>query len=130
MPIKDDRPESSRTEYLELPRGRAAAAAARAGVDALSRELGELHQDARLLVSELVTASVDSLGDVAPRVELSISRNVLRVELRHEESAVTAAGLEHPALGQWSRMLLDALTSSWGVGDDRELVLWFEMTRA
>jgi hypothetical protein len=130
LPIRDDRPESSRTEFLELPPGRAAAGAARAAVDALARDLGELYQDTRLLVSELVTAGVDSLDDAVPRVEMSISRDMLRVEVRFEQTGVTAPGLEHPALGQWSRMLLDALTSGWGTGDDGDLFLWFEMTRA
>jgi hypothetical protein len=99
-------------------------------VDGLARDLGELYQDVRLLVSELVTAGAEWMEDsVAPRVEISISREALRVEVRYEDGNLSAPGVDHPGLGQWTRMLLDALTSSWGTGDDHERFLWFEINR-
>ncbi len=93
----------------------------------LARELGERYEDTRLLVSELVTAGVDWLDETAaPQVEISISRTSIRVELRYDGAG---AGLEEPVLGEWTPMLLDALTSSWGTGDGDEVFLWFEMAR-
>ena len=82
MPIKDDRPGSLRTECFELQPGKAGARAARAVVDDLARDLGELYEDTRLLVSELVTAGAERLDEnTAPRLELSIYKTWLNVEL-------------------------------------------------
>lgn len=131
MPIKDDRSGSLRTECLDLPPGKAGAAAARAAVDELARDLGELHQDARLLVSELVTAGAESLEESAtPHLEISISRVSLRVELRYEGVGADAFTLDTSAVGEWTRMLLDALTSSWGTSTPAGVFLWFELQRA
>jgi hypothetical protein len=130
LPIKDDRPGAARTEFVELPQGKGAARAARAAVDALARDLGELYQDVRLLVSELVTAGAKWMPDTAgPRVEMSISRAVVKVVVRYEDIGASAPSLDQPALGQWTHMLLDALTSSWGTGDHRDPCLWFEIAR-
>lgn len=130
MPIKDDRPGSLRTETIELPQGKGAARAARAAVDTLARELGELYQDVRLLVSELVTATADWMPEaIAPRVEMSISRTAVRVVVRYDHAGVTTPGLDQPVVGQWTHMLLEALTSSWGTGGSDGPCLWFEMVR-
>jgi hypothetical protein len=130
LPIKDDRPGSLRTESIELPQGKGAARAARAAVDTLTRDLGELYHDVRLLVSELVTTAADGMNEaVRLRVELSISRVAVRVVVRYEDTGGIVTGLEPPVVGQWTHMLLDALTSAWGTGDDGDACLWFEMGR-
>lgn len=99
-------------------------------MDALARDLGELYQDTRLLVSELLTAAVSWLGDVgAPQVEISIGRDSVSVELRYDDARAVAAEVEEPGLGEWTRMLLDALTTSWGTSDQSGVCLWFEIKR-
>jgi len=131
LPIKDDRPGSIRTEAVDLPQGKGAGRAARAAVDALARDLGQVYQDVRLLVSELVTAGAEWMPEaVGPRVEISISRAVVRVVVRYPDTSPTAPGLDQPAIGQWTHMLLEALTSSWGVGSGGEPCLWFEIARS
>ena len=130
MPIRDDRPGSLRTESVELPHGKGAARAARAAVDALARDLGEIYQDVRLLVSELVTAAGEWRPDASgPLVEISISRALVRVVVRYDDTSVSAPGLDQPAIGQWTHMLLEALTSSWGSGNG-DPCLWFEIARS
>jgi FAD/FMN-containing dehydrogenase len=130
LPIKDDRPGSLRTECFELPPGKAGAAAARAVVDDLARDLGELYEDARLLVSELVTAGAERLDEnIAPRLELSIHKAWLKVELLYEGADADVISLEKSSVGEWTRMLLDALTSSWGVSGRAGICLWFELRR-
>jgi len=131
LPIKDDRPGSSRTESVELPPGKGAAREARAAVDALARDLGELHQDVRLLVSELVTAAGEWIPDASrPLVEIAISRALVRVEVHYEDTGASAPGADQPVIGQWTHMLLEALTSSWGIGRSAEPCLWFEIARS
>jgi hypothetical protein len=130
LPIKDDRPGSLRTESIELPQGKGAARAARAAVDTLTRDLGELYHDVRLLVSELVTATACGMNEaVGLRLEISISRATVKVVVRYEDTGGIASGLGPPVVGQWTHMLLDALTSAWGTGDDGDACLWFEMAR-
>jgi hypothetical protein len=96
-------------------------------VDGLARELGERYEDTRLLVSELVTAAIEWLDDTtAPRVQISINRISIRVELRYDDAGEM---LEEPVLGEWIRMLLKALTSGWGTSDGDGVCLWFEILR-
>jgi len=130
LPIKDDRPGSLRTETVELPQGKGAARAARTAVDTLARDLGELYHDVRLLVSELVTATADWMPEgIGPRVEISISRIAVKVVVRYEQADMTTPGLDQPVVGQWTHMLLEALTSGWGTGGSADPCLWFEMAR-
>lgn len=130
VPIKDDRPGSLRTECFDLPQGKAGAAAARAVVDDVARDLGELYEDARLLVSELVTAGAERLGEsIAPRLELSVHKTRLKVQLLYEGADTDAIPLDKSVVGEWTRMLLDALTSSWGISGRAGACLWFELRR-
>ena len=131
MPIKDDRPGSLRTECFELQPGKAGARAARAVVDDLARDLGELYEDTRLLVSELVTAGAERLDEnTAPRLELSIYKTWLNVELVYEGADADAVSLDKSVVGEWTRMLLDALTASWGISGGSGVCLWFELRRS
>src|SRR5205823_9461451 len=100
VPIKDDRPGSLRTECFELQPGKAGARAARAVVDDLARDLGELYEDTRLLVSELVTAGAERLDEnTAPRLELSIYKTWLNVELVYEGADADAVSLDKSVVG-------------------------------
>lgn len=90
-----------------------------------------MYQDARLLVSELVTVGAEFLDErAAPQVELSIGRTSLRVELRYEGAGADTPTVDTPAVGEWTRMLLDALTSRWGTSAADGVFLWFELQRA
>ena len=130
VPIKDDRPGSLRTECFELQPGKAGARAARAVVDDLARDLGELYEDTRLLVSELVTAGAERLDEnTAPRLELSIHKAWLKVELLYEGADADVISLNKSIVGEWTRMLLDALTSNWGISGRAGVCLWFELRR-
>jgi hypothetical protein len=97
-------------------------------VDELARDLGEFYEDARLLVSELVTAGAERLDEnTAPRLELSIHKAWLKVELLHEGADVIS--LDKSIVGEWTRMLLDALASTWGISGRAGVCLWFELRR-
>lgn len=99
-------------------------------MDDLARDLGELFEDARLLVSELLTAGAERLDENAvPRLELSLHKDWLKVELLYERADAEASSLDKSVVGEWTRMLLDALTSSWGISGRSGVCLWFELRR-
>ena len=122
--------EPDRTEVFDLPQGPAAPAAARGAVDRVARSIGRLQQDLRLLVSELVTASVERLPEAGPlRLRISISQRIIRVELRHRGAFSRDAWAEVSNPGQAGRMLMDALTTRWGKAQTGGGLLWFEIER-
>jgi anti-sigma regulatory factor (Ser/Thr protein kinase) len=121
--------DSQRTEVFDLPRGSEASAAARSAVDRVARSVGRLEPDIRLLVSELVTASVERLPEAGPlRLGISISQRVVRVELQDRGPSSHDAWAEVSGPGQAGRMLMDALTTRWG-NAQVDGVLWFEIER-
>ena len=93
-----------------------------------------LYEDARLLVTELVTNCVRHAG-IGPddRLELlvSVSRDTLRVEVRD-----SGPGFEpqprapHNASDSgWGLVLVDRLADRWGVVREASTRVWFEIDR-
>lgn len=119
---------------LNLTPGPEAAAMARSALGALEGRLqGDLLDDVRLLVSELITNSVRH-SNAAGRVslEVGLAERTLRVEV-----ADAGAGFEpRPRVaGQrkdsgWGLYLVDRLADRWGVVRDPGTRVWFEIDEA
>jgi anti-sigma regulatory factor (Ser/Thr protein kinase) len=119
---------------FELAGGPYAVTAARLALADLESQLdASVAFDVRLLVSELVTNSVQHASVAA---EDSI---VLLVQINDETVRVTVSddgpGFEPPASpppedadAGWGLFLVEQLADAWGVGEDRKSV-WFEIER-
>jgi anti-sigma regulatory factor (Ser/Thr protein kinase) len=115
-------------QLLQLPRDERAPAAAREAVSTLGLEPG-LGEDARLLVSELVTNSV-RYGDgphISVRLEVDPAGG-LRCEVVDEGSGFlpTRPAAERDA-GGWGLQLVDRIADRWGIADGTTHV-WFELS--
>jgi len=115
---------------LELPRDERAPALARRAVGALGLD-GDVLDDARLLVSELVTNSVryGAGDDVCVRFAVDAA-GALRCEVLDAGSGfrpMRPAG-ERDA-GGWGLQLVERLSDRWGVADGSTHV-WFELSAA
>jgi anti-sigma regulatory factor (Ser/Thr protein kinase) len=119
---------------FELAGGPYAVTAARLALADLESKLDpSVAFDIRLLVSELVTNSVQHAQVAAEdSIVLSVkfSDNTLRVEVRDD-----GPGFEPPASpppedadAGWGLFLVEQLADAWGVGEDRKSV-WFEIER-
>jgi anti-sigma regulatory factor (Ser/Thr protein kinase) len=124
---------------FEVPVGPPAASTARHRVlDALGEQLGEIERsNLELLISELVTNCVRhsgmSEGTDRIRVEAAVAPDRLRIEvcdtghgfapgppkLRNLEAGDGGLGL----------VLLDRLSSAWGVAAEEEVCVWAEFDR-
>src|SRR5436189_773403 len=108
-------------------------------VEKVRRALGELGlprpllEDARLLVSELVTNSIRHAGldrDDQIRVLAEWSGARLRVEVIDRDDGIQPPGITwptHPTPGSesgWGLYLVDRLAARWGRGSGR---FWFEL---
>jgi anti-sigma regulatory factor (Ser/Thr protein kinase) len=113
---------------LELPRDQTAPALARNAVSELGLEQPVL-DDARLLVSELVTNSVryGAGAHVCVRLDLDGAGGV-RCEVVDAGSGFhpTRPATERDA-GGWGLQLVDRLADRWGVADGSTHV-WFELS--
>ncbi len=106
---------------------------ARSALDALSERISDQTlEDARLLVSELVTNSLrhaelssrDTIG-----VSADIAQGVLRIEVRDRGRGFvpeprTADSSEH---SKWGLYLVERLADRWGVVSDGVTLVWFEI---
>lgn len=112
-----------------------AAAAARNALLALDEQLDRaLLDDARLLVSELVTNSVrhsSARPSEVVQMSVAVTPSALRVEV-----ADPGAGFEprprdadRTRPGGWGLYLVDQLADRWGVARDQLTRVWFEMDR-
>src|SRR5919199_4282475 len=121
---------------FELAGGPYAVTAARLALAEIDDDLDESQAfDVRLLVSELVTNSVQH-ANVGPeqsiRLRLSIAPDTVRVEI-----ADHGPGFEPPAdTGEverdrgWGLFFVSQLASRWGVESEDPGCVWFEIDRA
>jgi anti-sigma regulatory factor (Ser/Thr protein kinase) len=119
---------------FELAGGPYAVTAARLALADLESQLEtSVAFDVRLLVSELVTNSVQHAQVAAEDsivLSVSFSDRTVRVEVRDD-----GPGFEPPtspppedADAGWGLFLVEQLADGWGVGDDHKSV-WFEIDR-
>jgi anti-sigma regulatory factor (Ser/Thr protein kinase) len=119
---------------FELAGGPYAVTAARLALADLDSQLDpSLAFDVRLLVSELVTNSVQHARVAAEDsiiLVLSISNETVRVEVRDEGPGFDPPSSAPPddADAGWGLFIVEQLADSWGVGDGGKGV-WFEMRR-
>jgi len=134
VPIRDH----TRLAEIALPPGPRAPGAARVVVDHCLRGLvtQRVLHDAELLVSELVTNSVDhgelGAGD-SVLVTIYLATDGLRLEIQNPGVAgVVAASREGRESGQggFGLDLVDLLASRWGVIRNANTSVWLEMARA
>ncbi len=102
---------------------------------------GELLERATLLVSELVTNSVRH-ASLRPDQEIELTVRLLpqglRVEVAEPGGGFEPAAEPVPhrdgpggtATGGWGLMLVDRLSTAWGVERDGLTKVWFEMAEA
>lgn len=118
---------------LELPGGAATAAAARkwAAEQLAGHVSAEDLLDVEVLVSELVTNAVrhgHAGVDETVAVHVAIGAGVLRVEVCDQGPGFTppAAPRPRPEGGGHGLMLVERLSSAWGVAGDDGTCVWFE----
>jgi Histidine kinase-like ATPase domain len=89
--------------------------------------------DAELLVSELVTNSVDH-GELGEHdtvlVRIYLATETLRLEIENAGTAGVVAGNGSTDRGGFGLELVDLLATRWGVKRGRNTVVWFELRRA
>jgi anti-sigma regulatory factor (Ser/Thr protein kinase) len=118
---------------LEIDGGRDAPGNARAAVNELLAERldGEWLFDVGLLVSEVVTNAVRHGGAARDRtviVHVALAHEVLRVEVCDQGLGFTPPRNPRPRTqgGGIGLMLLDRMSSRWGVALDDGTCVWFE----
>lgn len=129
--------ELTRLAEIALPPGPRAPGAARVVVDHCPSGLvtQRVLHDAELLVSELVTNSLDhgelGAGD-SVLVSVYLATDGLRLEIQNPRVAGVAASREgrEPGQGGFGLDLVDLLASRWGVIRNTNTSVWFEMARA
>ncbi len=112
-----------------LPPTRQAPAEARGLLDRLEgRVASELLDEARLLVSELVTNSVKYGGDGPIRLEVTAAGDRVRAEIIDQGAGFTPAARdgELDRVGGWGLHLVQRLASKWGTYAGSTHV-WFEI---
>lgn len=113
----------------EFPRNEDAPARARRAVAALDPPLDGLPwEDAKLLVSELVTNSVVyGSGDQVVLLIDDSRPDRFRVEVVDDGTGFIPTARGDRAVGGWGLELVEKLTSSWGVREGSTHV-WFELS--
>lgn len=119
---------------LEVPASPVAPRMARAALDDLARQLNErAAEDARLLISELVTNSIrhGGLRDGAPvSVHISLRDHTLRVEVTDRGQGFVGAlrGKRDSAPGAgWGLAILERVAERWGISREDGTSVWFEL---
>jgi anti-sigma regulatory factor (Ser/Thr protein kinase) len=131
------RPDVVIAHKLELEGGPFAAARARARFSELIGDrLGEDDLfDVTVLLSELVTNAVRHAGadeHATVIVHLAIAPDVLRVEVCDQGPGFEPPAITRPRVGVGGSglLLVDQLSSSWGVAADDGTCVWFERALA
>jgi anti-sigma regulatory factor (Ser/Thr protein kinase) len=119
---------------LELPALPASVAEARSALDSFAGTIPDaLRQDARLLLSELVTNSIRHSGlDTTRtiRLVLAVERSSLRVEVidRGLGFGMASSGHRDPTGPGWGLALVARIADRWGVVEgDGVTTVWFEL---
>jgi anti-sigma regulatory factor (Ser/Thr protein kinase) len=119
---------------LELPALPASVAEARAALDSFADSLSDSsREDARLLLSELVTNSIRHAGlDRTHTIELvlAVERSSLRVEVtdRGLGFGMASSGHRDPIGPGWGLALVARIADRWGVAEgDGVTTVWFEI---
>jgi anti-sigma regulatory factor (Ser/Thr protein kinase) len=118
---------------LELPALPASVAEARSALDSFAGIPDAVRQDARLLLSELVTNSIRHAGldtTRSIRLELAVERSSLRVDVIDEGLGFgTASSGHHDPTGPgWGLALVARIADRWGVVEgDGVTTVWFEL---
>jgi anti-sigma regulatory factor (Ser/Thr protein kinase) len=123
------------SRQFELGGGLEAAGRARRALDSLTGQIDPtVHEDVRLLITELVTNSVRHAGVDSSdtlRLTVSVSREMLRAEVYDGGAAFEPVAVPpNEAAGQgWGLVLVDRIADRWGVEGDKGKVVWFEIDR-
>jgi anti-sigma regulatory factor (Ser/Thr protein kinase) len=114
---------------LELSRDANAPAAARRAIDQLGAACDAASvSDARLLVSELVSNSVQHGGGETITVHLDLDRaGTLRCEVIDAGGGFVPRGRDDRLIGGWGLDLVEQMAESWGVREGSTHV-WFELS--
>jgi anti-sigma regulatory factor (Ser/Thr protein kinase) len=120
---------------LRLSGGARAASAARHALDPLVHDLEpDLHENLRLLVSELVTNSIRHSG-VRRRgsieLRVTVTDRWVRVEVCDPGPGFDAR-VSIPTVGQtdgWGLFLVEQIADRWGVQANDLTCVWFELKR-
>lgn len=121
---------------LRLPGGAAAVPSARRALAGLEFQLGrDLHHDVALIVTELVANSVrhGQLGDANwVRFEVTVSQRHVRVEIEDRGPGFSPEPppADRERAGKWGLIVVDRLSSRWGVARDDGTLVWAEIDRA
>jgi anti-sigma regulatory factor (Ser/Thr protein kinase) len=113
---------------LELARNELAPGAARAALGQVAPAVDpKASEDARLLISELVTNSVMHGGGEQVTVLIDADRpGILRCEVIDEGTGFTPRGRGDRVIGGWGLDIVERLATSWGVREGSTHV-WFEL---
>ena len=125
-----------RERVVELPATAAAAGLARRELAATPGVTGELGDKALLMASELIAVYVQHLDpDPTRRLTLlvRVSAERVRIEVGGPEPDVSPDALlrssETPSLGGMGLRIVDRMADAWGVSDDHDTSIWFELLR-
>ena len=122
------------TLTLRLSGGPTAPARARTALRSLDRTVADLRDDVDLLVSELVTNSVQHARvgpDDSIEMKLAVDERQIRVEIADHGPGFEPRprGPDRHSRSGWGLYLVDQLSDRWGVSRTDGTAAWFEIDR-
>jgi anti-sigma regulatory factor (Ser/Thr protein kinase) len=114
---------------LRITAGSEAPARARAALKA-QPEVAGVEDSVALLVSELVTNSVQHAGADSVEVNLYTGPEGVRVEVIDRGAGFDAFATPAPEHRRFGLYLVDKLADSWGVDTGAATRIWFELAKA
>ncbi len=121
------------TVELELPGHPDSVARARHALSDLARVTPALREDLRLLVSEVVTNAIRHSG-AAPEegvgLHIAVNGESVRVEVRDRgRGFIFRRASPDPARPSgWGLYLVAELADRWGIEDEQQTCVWFELS--